>query len=82
MFFVKVEDGKIVQTGSFNFEAPAPDGFEEVTEDIFNQITSLPAEFTRTRGKISSVTCPPIPEPVPEAVKETLTGGNVDERHS
>ncbi|HEX9063208.1 MAG TPA: hypothetical protein VF941_23795 [Clostridia bacterium] len=66
MFFVKVIDEKIVQTGSFNCDSviPVPEGFEEVSKEVFEKLTNLPADFERINGKIASVVCPPAPEPV------------------
>ncbi len=63
MYFVKVVDGKIAQTGSFDCDSiPVPQDFEEVSKEVFDKITNLPAGFERIDGRIASVVCPPIIE--------------------
>lgn len=64
MFFVEIQNGKITAKG----EGPAKtDEQIEITKEIYDQITRLPADFeTDEEGNIISVTPAPEPEPQPQ----------------
>ena len=62
VYFVEIHDSKITGKG---YGPAKTDEQIEVTKEIYNQLTRLPADFeTDTEGNIISVT--PAPEPVPE----------------
>ncbi len=68
MYYVKIQDGKIINKGYKTVEALSPDeGTDIVTEDIYNQLTRMPADFIKDAdGNITSVAPAPEPEPVPQ----------------
>lgn len=72
MYWVEIQNGKISGKG----ESPAlVEGQIEVTKEIYDQLTRLPADFeTDAEGNIISVTPAPEPEPQPQPPPEpTLT---------
>ncbi len=68
MYYVKVQWEKIVSKGYKSTDIlNQEEGTDIVTEDIYNQITRLPADFVKDdTGRIVEVTPAPEPEPVPE----------------
>ena len=64
-YYVNIEDNKIISAWSTNNKLDKT----EVTEEIFNQITRLPANFeTNEEGNIISVTNTPEPLPTIEEI--------------
>lgn len=68
MYYVKIQDNKIISKGYKSIDILSLDeGTDIITEDIYNQLTRLPADFVKNEtGHIISVTPAPEPEPVPE----------------
>ncbi len=73
IYFVEIQNGKIVSKGY----APAKTEEQiEVTKEIYDQLTRLPADFTMDEeGNIISVTPAPEPEPQPQppSIEERLS---------
>jgi len=64
IYFVEIQNGKITAKGCGPTKT---DEQIEITEEIYNQITRLPADFeTDEEGNIISVTPAPEPEPQPQ----------------
>lgn len=64
IYFVEIQNGKITAKG---YGPAKTDEQIEVTEEIYNQLTRLPADFeTDKKGNIISVTPAPEPEPQPQ----------------
>ncbi len=60
MFYVEITDNKITCKGQGGFKTESQ---VEVTEEIYNDLTSLPAEYTEADGEIVSVEPLPLLEP-------------------
>ncbi|HWQ76863.1 MAG TPA: hypothetical protein VN441_16270 [Syntrophomonas sp.] len=72
-YYMGVINNKITWKMSTPVEQP---GLQEVSEDIYNQLTYLPADFTRDDDwNILTVTPaePPVPEPEPVTTEDRLT---------
>jgi len=68
MYYVKIQGGKIVSKGYKTIEVLSPDeGTDIVSEEIYCQLTRLPADFVKNEsGQIIEVFPAPEPEPAPE----------------
>ena len=65
IYFVEIQNGKVISKG---YGPAKTDEQIEVTKEVYNQLTRLPADFeTDTEGNIISVTPAPEPEPQPQA---------------
>ena len=63
MYYVEINNGQITGKIQVSIEQP---GMLEVTEEIYEALTNLPATFTADQeGNIISVTPAPLPEPEP-----------------
>ncbi len=60
MFYVEVKDDLITAKGEGSYKT---DEQIEVSEEIYNALTNLPAEYTEADGEIVSVVPLPLPEP-------------------
>ena len=64
MYYVEISDNRI--TGKVTTSVPQPNMIE-VSEEIYNALTNLPADFTTDQdSNIVSVMPAPIPEPEPQ----------------
>jgi len=64
IYFVEIQNGKVISKG---YGPAKTDEQIEVTKEVYNQLTRLPADFeTDTEGNIISVTPAPEPEPQPQ----------------
>lgn len=62
LYFVEIQNSKITGKG---YGPAICEGQVEVTEEIYNALVRMPADFeTDEQGNIVSVTCPPEPDPV------------------
>jgi hypothetical protein len=63
-YFIQIENNKIISKG---VSGSITNNQIEVTKEIYDQLTRLPADFeTDTEGNIISVTPAPEPEPEPQ----------------
>ena len=72
VYFVEIHDSKITSKG---YGPAKTDEQIEVTKEIYDQLTRLPADFeTDTEGNIISVTPAPEtePQPQPPSIEERL----------
>jgi hypothetical protein len=64
VYFVEIQNGKVISKG---FGPAKTDEQIEVTKEIYDQLTRLPADFeTDAEGNIISVTPAPEAEPQPQ----------------
>ena len=67
-YFIQIENNKIISKG---VSGSITNNQIEVTKEIYDQLTRLPADFeTDTEGNIISVTPAPEPEPTPQPTPE------------
>lgn len=73
LFYVKIQNGRIIAKGKTVYNASIKDwgieneGYTEISQEIYDQLTHLPADFeTDGEGNIISVTPAPEPEPQPQ----------------
>lgn len=73
MYYIEIQSNQIIGKGEANgIGIKLNEGQIEVSDDIFNQLTRLPADYeTDGEGNIISVT--PAPEPEPEPVPQPPT---------
>ena len=71
MYYVEINDGQI--TGKLEVSIEQPEMLE-ITEELYNELTNLPADYTQdAEGNIVSVIPAPLPEPEPpEPTSEEL----------
>lgn len=62
MFYVEITENLITAKGEGEYKT---DEQIEISESIYNELTSLPAEFTELDGQIINVSPLPLPEPEP-----------------
>lgn len=67
MFYIEINNGLITGKGEGEFKTNEQ---IEVSEEIYNALTNLPAEFTESNGVITNVTPFPLPEPTPAERRE------------
>ena len=71
-YFIQIENNKIISKG---VSGSITNNQIEVTKEIYDQLTHLPADFeTDSEGNIISVTPAPEPEPEPQppSIEERL----------
>jgi len=73
LFYVKIQNGSIIAKGKTVYNTSIKDwsieneGYTEISQEIYDQLTRLPADFeTDDEGNIISVTPAPEPEPQPQ----------------
>lgn len=70
MYYIEKTENIITGKGEGEFKT---DEQVKVSEEIYNALTNLPAEYTELNGEIISVSTLPIPEPpTPKPTKEEL----------
>ena len=73
MYFIEINDNKITCKGIGEFKT---DEQIDITEEIYNQLTRLPADFTLdTEGNIETITpaLEPEPETLPVSIEERVS---------
>lgn len=71
MYYVEFQGNKITCKGYISIDIGLAENQKEVTEEIYNALVRMPADYTMDeQGNIISVTCPP--EPGPPIVTEPI----------
>jgi len=62
MFYIEIKDNKIIGKGHVSVEVALAENQKEVSEEIYNELIRLPADFTEDElGNIVSITNAPEP---------------------